>query len=125
MTLTQIRQVIEQRLSVYWPYSFVAYENVPFTPPDEQLWIRLSVQILSRDYNGLGECIEIIGMVSVQILSPLRTGAGNQESAIDELLAIYKGDHSGIAYQDAQVNTIGETEGWYMSNLFIGFKSRG
>jgi hypothetical protein len=125
VTLAQIRQIIEQRFADYWVDNNVAYENVPYIPPDEDLWLRLAVQVLTRNYNGLGECIEIIGMVSVQILSPLRTGAGNQDSTIDEVLAIYTGDHSGIAYQDSQISTVGEISGWYMSNLFIGFKARG
>jgi hypothetical protein len=125
MNQTDIRQVIEARLINNWSDNNVAFENVPYTPPDEQHWVRLSVQFLVNNYNGLGECREIIGIVGVQIFSPIRQGTYRQEQLTDEATALYQGSHNGIAYQDINEASAGEVEGWYQSNVLINFTARG
>lgn len=125
MTHEEIRKAIEARFINNWSSTQVAFENVPFIPPDEQHWARLSVQVLYNAYNGLGECREVIGMVGVQIYSPMRQGTLRQEQFSDEAIQIFRGSHDGVTYQDANVTVAGEVEGWYQCNVLVNFTARG
>ena len=134
MNQVSIRQIIEARFSTQWAdTTHVAYENVPYEPADETAWVRLSVQFLYNAYNGLGECREIIGMVGVQIYCPVRQGTLKQEQFSDEVVSIFRGDHNGIAYKDANIISPGENTGltknigenWYQSSVLVNFITRG
>jgi hypothetical protein len=125
MTQEELRTAIEARFIDQWSDNNVAFENVPYTPPDETAWVRLSVQFLTNYYNGLGECREIIGMVGVQIYSPMRQGTYRQEQMSDEATRIYQGSHDGVAYKDVSIGGTSESDGWYQSNVLINFTARG
>ena len=132
MNIVAVRQVIEDRFVTGWSYSDIAFENVQFKPQDETYWVRLAVQMLSNEYNGLMECRELLGMVSVQIYSPLRNGTKTQEEFTDSVIQIFTGSHDGIAYQDATMVSVGESltdagkgMGWYQHNVLVGFTAKG
>ena len=110
----------------------MTFENVPYSPPDEDYWVRISVQVLSNKYNGLLECREIVGMVGVQIYSPLRKGTRKQEQLVDHVVDIFSGSHDNIAYRDANIVSVGESRtdagkgmGWYQQNVLVGFTTKG
>jgi len=125
MNFTTIREAIEGRFISNWSDNNVAFENVPYKTPDEQNWARLSVQFVSNEYNGLGECREIIGLVGVQLYSPVRRGTLRQEQFADEAVNIFSGSHDGIAYRDADVISVGEVDGWYQLNILVEFTAKG
>lgn len=125
MTQEEIRKAIEELFVNRWTDNRIAFENVPYTPPDENRWVRLSVQILYNSYDGLGECREIFGMVGVQIYIPLRQGTLEQEQISDSIVKIFRGSYGGVTFRDINVMSDGELEGWYQSHILINFTARG
>ena len=129
MSLATTRLSIETKFLADWavaqPTIPVAVENMPFSPPEEAHWIRLSIQPLNNLHNGLNECRELIGMVAVQVYSPVRQGTATQDELVDSAQAILTGAHNDIAYEDADIAPLGEVEGWYQCNIFVGFTTKG
>ena len=126
MNNKDIRTAVETRLQNDWPYPAIpiAYENASFDPPDENHWIRVTVQPFTHAYKGLNDCKEIRGLIGIQIFSPLRTGTELQEQIKDSILAIFDTSYNELQFYDSSVSLIGEQEGWYQCNIFIGYRAK-
>lgn len=126
MNNEDIRIAVETRLQNDWPYPAIpiAYENAQFDPPDESHWIRVTVQPFTHAYKGLNDCKELRGLIGIQIFSPLRTGTGLQEQIKDSILAIFDTSYNELQFYDSSVSLVGEQEGWYQCNIFIGYRAK-
>lgn len=126
MNNEDIRIAIETRLQNDWAFPSipVAYENASFDPPDEGHWVRLTVQPATHAYKGLNNCRELRGFIGIQIFSPLRTGTELQEQIKDSILAMFAISYNELQFYDSTVSLIGEQEGWYQCNIFIGYRAK-
>ena len=95
-TYNDIRQAIEARIATEMaesPSYQVSYENVPFTPPNNAVWIKVLVRFGASNYATLigptAGSNRQSGILFVSIFSPVGTGAGANFTVAERLRDLF------------------------------------
>ena len=127
MSFEALRVSIESRMNTYWSTTVVAYENVPFSPPDTP-WIRLTVLVGTGETSGHagdGTTVEVrdTGVISIQVFVPEGSGTALSKQYVDSLIAIYEHTRfDGILAYTASPVPVGVNNGWHQTNITIPFR---
>lgn len=78
---TDIRAEIEQELATAFSGTPIAWQNVPFTPPNS-LWLRPFVTYGAEDPTGYRRDV-IVGALVVEVFAPTAQGAATVLNAIE------------------------------------------
>ncbi len=105
----------------------VAWENVHFTPPQEDPWVRLTIREgegFAAGFAGGTNRYRHPGNVIVQVFAPVGTGDGKAREIADSVAAIFRGKRlSGIRFFDAPyVQTVGPDGDWFQVNVQLPFE---
>ena len=95
-TYNDIRQAIEARIATEMaesPSYQVSYENVPFTPPNNAVWIKVLVRFGASNYATLigptAGSNRQSGILFISIFSPVGTGAGANFTVAERLRDLF------------------------------------
>jgi len=125
MSYAAERQSIEQRFQQYWQTETpIAYQNVPFTPPEQTAWVRVHVLPgasgrIEMSNNPRFRCR---GIIDVTIFLPLDTAVGRGDELVDTVVPIFRASQfDGITCRSADVAHQGVRNGWYQINVTIPY----
>ncbi len=122
MSWANERQSIESRLSANWSTTPIAWENVDFEPPDNSSWIRATILNGETIYDRFSSKKRHLGIISIQIFSPLNQGASTARSYADTIKSIFDGqEFGGVSCQASSIVNVGNLNGWYQLNLNVPF----
>lgn len=95
-TYNDVRQTIESRIATEMalsPSYQVSYENVPFTPPNNSIWIKVLVRFGASNYATLlgptAGSNRQSGIVFISIFSPIGTGSGANFTVAERLKDLF------------------------------------
>lgn len=130
MTFEEIRQLIVAHMAALpdLKQSRVAYPNQIniFTPPDEGLWCRFSIQYATAFMAGMADrpYTRKPGQISIQCFARERTGTRAITELADAIEAHFAYWMSGdLECQEASQVIAGEFEGFYQINVNIRFRA--
>ncbi|MCG6574871.1 hypothetical protein EGM97_09140 [Pseudomonas sp. AF32] len=89
-----IRSLLEARLKAWadtrTPALRVAYQNVPFTPSNDETYLRAFLIPAGTDSNDLAGAHRLYtGVFQITIVTPVGNGPSGAETIADELAALY------------------------------------
>lgn len=114
-------RAVKDHFVASWAATTVQHENVLFTPPTNDAWVRLNVVTGSGQQISLGPTSldRETGYVQVTVFVPLTGGAEYRDHLIDTLKPIFRKRRVGGAtfgVPDIVVN-INDSEPWYMASV--------
>lgn len=125
MSFEALTHSIESRFNTNWSSTPVAYENVPFTPPNTA-WVRLTVIAgfgNTKGIMGTGVTVEDNGLISIQVFVPEGTGTNESKTLVDAAISIYEHTRfDGILAYTASPVSVGVSDGWHQTNITIPFR---
>lgn len=104
----------------------IAWDNVDFNIPVNEDWLRFSVQTITSDIVSVGSSsikIRNQGMIFIQIFVYRSTSTLNSDIIADRICDIFEGVQliTGETFSSARKNDVGQSEGWFQTNLSIPF----
>lgn len=130
MTFEEIRATITARMVAFTGLAQerIDYPNQPtvFTPPDQGLWARLSIQYATAFMAGMANqpYTRKPGQISIQCFARVRTGTKAINEMADALEAHFAYWMSGdLECMEASQVVAGEFEGFYQINVNIRFRA--
>lgn len=114
-------KALSTHFAASWTTTVVQYENVLFTPPVGDAWVRLNVVTGSNQQISLGPVSldREIGYVQVTVFVPLADGSEYRDHLIDTLKPIFRKRRVGGAtfnVPEVAVN-VSDNEPWYMASI--------
>jgi len=105
----------------------IAWENVTFTPPNGEPWVRLTIREGEASLPAFGGGSNVYrhpGTVIVQVFTPDGTGDGQAREIADSVADIFRGKRlSGVRFFDAPyINTVGTDGAWFQINVTMPFE---
>ena len=106
----------------------VAYDDVPFTIPNGQTWVRLNIAHVDGYQASIGSPnsnrFRRDGLITAQVFQPQGQGSIDARKKADMIVADFlNAETSGIIYYDVQAREIGsDGAGWYQINVLIKFR---
>jgi len=129
-TVAEARSAIEAHFTTEWAARTpVELENVSFTPPTSDPWIKLMIHVSNGEQITLGQPGERVfrsyGTVTVQLHTPAGTGLGtsyvaNVQAAKDAFEGSVIGS-SAVRTRNVGVTEIGASGGWHLTNISAQF----
>ena len=117
MDYSEIRSILETHLTANWSRTPIAYENVPFDPPEQEPWIRCILQPVHQETSSLGDlCKRTYASYWIQIFTPLNEGSGEAYNIAAELEPLFRHRQiNGITFTVPTITHVGDDgNGWYM-----------
>ena len=124
MSFSTARRDIENRLSDNWATTPIAWENVPFVPPNDEAWISLSIfeDDVRRITIGNPGTHRVMGIITISINIPESTGTKLARDHADSLAPIFRDKQfNGITCREAKLGNGGTKDGWYTMVLSVPF----
>ena len=124
MSFATARRDIEKRLTDNWITTAIAYENVPFKPVAGTPWVKLRIleNTVNRINVGNPGIHRATGLIAVEIYTKLNEGSNTGRGYADTIAAIFRDQQfGGITCREANVTIPGEFDGWWQTNVTIGF----
>ena len=92
MTFSAERRAVETYFAAHWTACPVAYQNVPFTPPDDQVYVRLAVAPGSSQLVGLGrpKLHRHQGSIIAQVSVASGTGGSAALALADRVVGLFR-----------------------------------
>jgi len=114
--------------AVYEAKTPIAWPNVNFTPPSGP-WVRFNVLDGEGAWRSIGSpgsnIAGYVGVVVIQVFTPLMTGESTARDFADSAAAIFQGQViGGIRFSPATVQILNSSlaDGWHQINVSIPFK---
>jgi hypothetical protein len=114
--------------AVYEAKTPIAWPNVNFTPPSGP-WVRFNVLDGEGAWRSIGSpgsnIAGYVGVVVIQVFTPLMTGESTARDYADAAAAIFQGQViSGIRFSPAtaQILNTSLADGWHQINVSIPFR---
>lgn len=103
MTFEDIRKAAEGHFKANWPHTPVQWENVPFDPPQEEAWVRLTILHAPSliETQGSGGFNRIVGLIVVSIFVPLDSGTRRARQYADMVYELFNRKRIGGLYFSA------------------------
>lgn len=116
------RKFIENRFNAEWTATPVAYANVPFNPPANSEWVRLTILNGDSGYRAM-ECLKrYTGVISVQIFAPINTGSKISLEYADIIASIFsETKFDDIVTDVASIITVDVDKAWLQTNVDISY----
>lgn len=123
MSLATVRQSIETHLSTNFTSYPIKYENIPFDAPDNTSWIACHIKRNILPTPELDSSYEVVGMLILQVFTPLNSGMVVSNTIIDSLAVLYNNQYniSNLWFGDADIDDVGKSDVWYQVNLSVPF----
>ncbi len=124
MSWATVRRDIEKRLEDNWGTTVIAYDNVPFTPPQDAPWVRLRIldEATGRITINRPATHRARGNVVVEIFVLKNTGTQTLRSYADTIAALFRdAQFSGLVFREANLSIQGDFEGWFKGTLLMPF----
>ena len=124
MSFATARRDIEKRLSDNWATTKIGHDNVDFTPPNDDYWVKLRIfeDTANRMNIGTPGVHRVSGTIVVEINGPLNQGTQIIRGYADTIAAIFRdAQFNGITCREAVPANVGEVNGWYRYNVSIAF----
>jgi len=129
-----IRQIIEARVAAEMaesPAYQVSYENVPFTPPNNSIWVKVQVRFGANNYATLlgpstGSNRQS-GIVVIGIFAPIGVGTGDNLTVAERLKDLFDRKTVNQIIFDAadgpQIIESASPEAFFQTELAITFNA--
>ena len=123
MSFANERSSIEARLSANWTTTAVNYSNVDFDTPNNSPWVRLSILNGQSDYRAINSKKIHLGLISIQVFTPVNTGTASIREYADTLASIFD-DQSfdDVVCGVASIASVGSSDVWYQVNITIPYR---
>lgn len=123
LTFQSVVAAIETRMKANWTETGLAYENVDFTPPTNESWVKIHVIEGDSVKHDLITRVRSIGLVDIQIFTPLLGGAQEARRLAGLLMPIWnRAQVGGIMFRTPSVQRVGDTkDGWYQVNFSVPY----
>lgn len=116
------RKNIENRFSLEWTITPIAFENVPFNPPTDSDWVRLSIQNGDSGYRAIERKKRHTGNISVQIFTPINKGTATGKEYADIVINIFSDQQfNDIVTNVSSIITIDDDKAWYQTNVITPY----
>ncbi len=120
-----ILRIIEERISIYWTDSDVAWNNVQYTPVAGTPFIRpVATQVHSGLIAGTADqgLWREFGLLTVQVFTNRSEGTRDNATLARKVTELFRGYSKDSLYCLApHVETVGDTKEWYQSNVIVDF----
>lgn len=106
----------------------VAYDDVDFTIPSGETWVRLNVKTVDGYQASIGAPTNNRqrreGIITVQVFSPQGQGSIDARKKADLVIGHFLNQEaSGIIFYDVHAREVGnDGAGWYQINVLIKFR---
>jgi hypothetical protein len=129
MTYEGARNAIQGYFAANWsatPSGTVAYDNLPFTPPSADPWLRLAVLHAAGQQAGFGAATRRYrrnGVALVQIFVPEGEGPSEAMQLGDAAVGLFEGTvlSGGLRFGPVALREIGVADGWFQVNVSADF----
>ena len=129
ITLTQPDLINRLRNNLPSGYTDAKFKkpNFKFTTPKNSKWLRATVITFETESDAAtGACTITRGLFVIDVLFPLGSGDNLQLLDAQEIRDLYKNQTFGNTQcQTVSVETIGESESWYIIQLNVNFYMSG
>ena len=123
MSFANERASIEARLNANWSTTTIDWENVDFNTPNNASWIRLSIINGASDYRVLEAKKQHLGMIAIQVFTPINTGTSTIRGYCDTLAAIFDDkSFDDLVCGVASISNVGGSDVWYQINITIPYR---
>lgn len=121
MSLESDRQIIESRLNTNWVTTDIAWDSVDYTPTTGTAWIACSLNPGEEQRFTMGS-VRQIGILSIQIFTPISIGANLAYNYADTLAGIFRNAlDTGVQFKTPTIVKVGKTESWFQVNVNIPY----
>jgi hypothetical protein len=121
MGLEADRVVIEGMLNSGWATTDIAWDNVEYVPTIGQSYVILNV-LPGEDQSSTVQSYKQIGLVIIQIFTPVDVGTAVARGYADTLAGIFRRvTQSGINFRMPTFTQVGERDSWYQINVSIPY----
>jgi hypothetical protein len=122
MSFESERIAIENHFEEFWNETPIAWENVAFSAPNNSAWVRLTILNGSSNYRTITGLKRHLGVIDVQIFTPINTGTNQGREYADTIGTIFEGKKfSDVVCDIASINTIGADSVWHQINVTIPY----
>ena len=126
------RRAIEQRFQDNFTTYPVKYENVPFTQPEGNPWVALTILSGGGEIGSLGTGMtsrleRFSGIIQIDIYTPEDDGTKTAREAADTIAAIFDvvqfeaGSSGKITTRVPSYSTMGVQNGWHHSVVSVAY----
>jgi len=118
MSFADERKSIENRFSTEWTATPIAFDNVPFDPPSNADWVRLSIQNGESGYRSLDGGLRHSGIISVQIFIPINNATKTSRIYADLVSDIFSDQtFDDIVTEVSSISIIDDDAAWLQTNV--------
>ncbi len=127
MTPVQARNEIEKvYLAEYYGQFPIAIDNKPLDRPNEDTWVRLSVQFNDGKQSTLGATgnrkFIKYGFIYVQVFTPVNEGTDANDILVENSMNLFDGTRiQQLWMNNGRVKTVGSDGQFYQQNAVIEF----
>ena len=129
MTYEEARNAIQGYFDANWsatPAGTVAYDNLPFTPPSADPWLRLAVRHAAGMQAGFGGSTRRYrrsGVTLLQIFVPEGEGPSEAMQLGDAAVDLFEGKvlSGGLRFGPVALREIGVEDGWFEVSVTADF----
>ena len=123
MSFANERTSIESRLNSNWTTTTIQWENVDFDTPNNAPWVRLSILNGDSDYRAIDSKKVHLGLIVIQLFTPINTGTATAKGYVDALAAIFDDQSFDDAVCGvASMANVGTSDIWYQINITIPYR---
>ncbi|HEY2455222.1 MAG TPA: phage tail terminator-like protein [Scandinavium sp.] len=129
MTLTEIRNAVITRMTAQTAIAAgdVRYPNdKTYDPTGKAIWARLAnlPGMASATEIGDGPVVQRTGIAFIQLFVPANSGSLTATQIADQLRTLFEFQDDGrLSYFAVSAVEVGETDGWYQTNLQIPYRA--
>ena len=116
------RIAIESRFKTIWGNTTaIAWDNIDFNPSDDTEWVRIAIVPGEEQFVSMGK-MRKVGVIIIQIFVPEFKGSKRSNELIDLTTKTWRNkEFSGIRCREITVNRLGQSNGWFQTNVSIPF----
>jgi hypothetical protein len=131
MSYAAQHNAIRTRFNTQWASATtIAWPNVDFDPPEEESWVRFSIEDAGALVASFGDpgnnTTRHSGLIIINVFSPLKKGDGAALALCDNVAAAFRGwsdATSGVKVRQAPfVRRVEAKQKWYQFNVLIPFE---
>lgn len=129
MSFSDERIAIEKRLDDRWSTTPIAFENVPFTAPEDGLYVALDIiagEGIQQDINS-NPRHRYVGIIQVRVNVPAHQGSATARTYADTIAGFFRsqtfkhGNSGDIVCRTPSIDVLGITDGQYTLAIRIPY----
>jgi hypothetical protein len=130
MTIAACHQLIEERFNTIWGVTTpIAWENVEYTPVSGQQFVTFRILNTYSDFASLGvhPLTRTLGMVEINIYTPVDQGTRPNTTLVDIALSVYKNalgqawQSGGLRFKVGELTSSNKDDQWFRQIVLVGF----